>query len=145
VFNTSKLWAFSLLLAAFAAGVAVGGVGSAVLAGRQGPRGPGGSRHPEVSFLEHLDRDLHLTPAQHDSVGAILKRYDEPMRQLWRAERRGFDSLRVQVRGDISRVLSDSQRVQFDRMNQHMDSARAAREPAGPPRDREHGGPPRDR
>jgi Spy/CpxP family protein refolding chaperone len=136
VFNKSKLWAFTLLLAAFAAGVAVGGVASAVLAGRQGPRGPGGGRHPEVSFLEHLDRDLHLTPVQHDSVAAILKRYDEPMRQLWRAERRGFDSLRVQVRGDISRVLNDQQRVQFDRMNQRMDSLRAVREHGGASRDR---------
>lgn len=144
MFNKSKLWAFTLLLAAFVAGVAVGGVASAALAGPRGPRSPG-SRHPETSFLEHLNRDLHLTPTQHDSVAAILKRYDEPMRQLWRAQRRGFDSLRVQVRTDISRVLTDSQRVQFDRMNQHMDSARAAREPAKPPRDREHGGPPRDR
>ena len=143
MFNKSKLWAFSLLVAAFAAGVAVGAVGSAGLPGTHGPRGSGG-RHPETSFLEHLDRDLHLTPVQHDSVAAILKRYDEPMRQLWRAQRGGFDSLRVRVRADIGRVLSDSQRVQFDRMNQHMDSLRAAREHAGPSRDREHGGAPRD-
>ena len=135
MFNKSKLWAISLLVASFAAGVAVGGVASAALADRQGRRSAGG-RHAETSFLGHLDRDLHLTPVQHDSVAAILKRYDEPMRQLWRAERRGFDSLRVQVRGDISRVLDDGQRVQFDRMNQRMDSLRAVREHGGASRDR---------
>jgi len=135
VFNKSKLWAISLLLASFAAGVAVGGVASAALADHQRNRGSGG-RHAETSFLGHLDRDLRLTPVQHDSVAAILKRYDEPMRQLWRAERRGFDSLRVQVRGDISRVLDDGQRVQFDRMNQRMDSLRAVREHGGASRDR---------
>ena len=144
MFNKSKVWAISLLLAAFAAGVAVGGGASAVLADHQGDRSAG-SRHPETSFLEHLDRDLHLTPVQHDSVAAILKRYDEPMRQLWQAQRRGFDSLRVQVRADISRVLNDQQQVQFNRMNQHMDSLRAVREHAGPPRNREHGGVKRDR
>jgi hypothetical protein len=135
VFNKSKLWAISLLLAAFAAGVAVGGVASAALADHQGGRS-GGGRHAETSFLGHLDRDLHLTPVQHDSVAVILKRYDEPMRQLWRTERRGFDSLRVQVRGDISRVLDDGQRVQFDRLNQRMDSLRASREHGGTTRDR---------
>jgi Spy/CpxP family protein refolding chaperone len=135
VFNKSKLWAISLLLASFAAGVAVGGVASAALADHQSGRSTG-ARHPETSFLEHLDRDLHLTPVQHDSVAAILKRYDEPMRQLWRAERRGFDSLRVQVRGDISRMLNDQQRAQFDRMNQRMDSLRAVREHGGQSRDR---------
>ena len=144
MFNKSKLWAFSLLLASFAAGVAVGGVASAVLADHGGDRASG-SRHPETSFLDHLDRDLRLTPVQHDSVAAILKRYDEPMRQLWRTERRGFDSLRVRVRTDISRVLDDSQRVRFDLMNQRMDSLRAAREHAEPSRNREHGGARRDR
>lgn len=135
MFNKSKLWAISLLLASFAAGVAVGGVASSVLTDHRADRGSG-SRHAETSFLQHLDRDLQLTPAQHDSVATILKRYDEPMRQLWRTERRGFDSLRVQVRGDISRVLSDQQRVQFDRINQRMDSLRAVREHGGAPRDR---------
>ena len=135
MFNKSKLWAISLLVASFAAGVAVGGVASAALADHQGGRGSGG-RHVETSFLEHLDRDLHLTPVQHDSVAVILKRYDEPMRQLWRTERRGFDSLRVQVRGDISRLLDDGQRIQFDQMNQRMDSLRAVREHGGASRDR---------
>ncbi len=144
MFNKSKLWAISLLLASFAAGVAVGGGASAVLANHQGGRGSG-SRHPETSFLEHLDRDLHLTLAQHDSVAAILRRYDEPMRQLWRAQRRGFDSLRVRVRADISQVLNDQQRAQFGRMNQRMDSSRAVREHAGPSRNREHRGATRDR
>jgi hypothetical protein len=135
VFNKSKLWAIGLLVASFAAGVAVGGVASTALGDHQGGRSSGG-RHPEASFLERLDHDLTLTPVQHDSVAGILKRYDEPMRQLWRAERRGFDSLRVQVRGDISRVLNDQQRVIFDRMNQRMDSLRAVREHGGQSRDR---------
>jgi hypothetical protein len=134
VFNKSKLWAISLLVAAFAAGVAVGGVASSALVGRPPARDRSG-RHAETSYLSRLSRDLQLSAPQHDSVAAILKRYDEPMRALWQAQRRGFDSLRVQVRSDIGRVLNEKQRTQFDRMNQRMDSLRAVREHGGTGRD----------
>jgi hypothetical protein len=135
MFDRSRLWAIGLLVASFAAGVAVGGVASAAFGdrGREHGRGPGSSA---ASFLDRLDRDLHLRPAQRDSVDGILKRYDEPMRHIGMDARQRFDSLRLQVRGEIDQVLDQRQRVRYQVFNQRNDSVRAAREHGGLPRDR---------
>lgn len=148
MFDKSKLWATGLLLASFAAGVAVGGVASATFGmGRSwtavfGERPRDGDRDPrrgrsreEVSYLDRLDHDLTLRPAQRDSVAAILKHYDEPMRELWRRGRQQLDSMRLQVRSDIAAVLDEQQREQFRLMNQRVDSLRAMRERGGASRD----------
>ena len=149
MFDKSKLWATGLLLAAFAAGVAVGaaagavfGVGraaTAVFGERDRERGPDSRRdrsRQEVSYLDRLDRDLRLSPAQRDSVAAILKRFDEPMRELWRRGRQQLDSMRIQVRSDIAAVLDEQQRERFRLTNQRMDSLRTMRERGGASRDR---------
>jgi len=139
MFDQSKRWAIGLLVAAFAAGVAVGGAASATFGERDRDRDrlPRQSRsREEVSYLDRLDRDLQLRPAQRDSVAAILKRYDEPMRELWRQGRRQLDSMRLQVRSDIASVLDQRQRESFRLMNQRMDSLRTVRERGGPSRGR---------
>lgn len=135
MFDRSKLWAIGLLVASFAAGVAVGGVATAAF-GERGRDREHGSRSGAASFLERLDRELRLRPAQHDSVGAILKRYDEPMRQIGADARQRFDSLRMRVRGEIEKVLDQRQQGQYQIFNQRNDSVRAAREHGGSPRDR---------
>lgn len=147
--NKSKLWATGLLLAAFVAGIAVGGVATATLGvGRSWTAGPGGRDHDrdrrpppgrsrqETSYLDRLDRELTLTAAQHDSVKAILKRYDKPMQELWRRERQQVDSMRAQVRTEITALLDQQQRERFRLMNQRVDSLRALREREGAPRGR---------
>lgn len=148
MFDKSKLWATGLLLAAFVAGAAVGSTANAVfgiggpavaLFGERGRGGDGERRdrpRPETSFLDRLDRELKLSPAQRDSVAGILKRYDEPMRELWRRGRQQLDSMRLQVRSDITAVLDERQREQFQVINQRMDSLRAERERGGASRER---------
>ncbi|MBI2072820.1 MAG: hypothetical protein HYT81_07280 [Gemmatimonadetes bacterium] len=139
MFDRSKLWAIGLLLASFVAGVAVGSAANALLGERAherdgGPR-PGRSRQ-EVSYLDRLDRDLELSTGQRDSVAAILQRYDEPMRELWRRERHQVDSMRLQVRSQIAGLLDERQREQFQLMNQRVDSLRTVRERGGASRGR---------
>lgn len=146
MFDKSKLWATGLLLAAFAAGIGVGGIASATLGlgrswtadggERHRDRPPPGRSHQEASYLDRLDRELQLKPGQRDSVKAILKRYDEPMRELWRRERQQVDSMRAQVRTEIAALLDERQREQFRLMNQRVDSLRAVRERGGAPRGR---------
>lgn len=147
MFDRSKLWAIGLLLAAFAAGVALGAVATARFGAGSGwttaardrdrEREPSrGRSRQETSFLDRLDRHLQLSPAQRDSVAAILKRYDGPMRELWWRERHQLDSMRLQVRADVAALLDEQQREQFRLMNQRTDSLRAARERGGASRDR---------
>ncbi len=138
MFDKSKLWAIGLLVAAFAAGVAVG-VASTAWGERDRDHGRGRPRQ-EVSYLDRLDRNLKLTPVQRDSVAAILKRYDEPMREMWetpamRSARQRLDSMRLRVRAEIGTVLDQDQRQQFQVMNQRMDSLRAVRERGGASRE----------
>jgi len=139
MFDKSKLWAIGLLLAAFAAGVAVGGAASAAIGDRdrRGDRDTRRSRpRQEISYLDRLNRDLNLSPEQRDSVAAILKRYDEPMRELWRRERQQVDSMRLQVRGQITALLDEQQRELYQLMNRRVDSLRTVRERGGASRDR---------
>jgi hypothetical protein len=138
MFDKSKLWAIGLLLAAFAAGIAVGGAASATFGerGRDRDREARRSRpRQEISYLDRLNRDLQLSPPQRDSVAAILKRYDEPMRELWRRERQQVDSMRLQVRGQIAALLDEGQREQFRLMNHRVDSLRTMRERGGASRE----------
>ena len=142
-----KLWATGLLLAAFAAGIGVGSVGGAALGLGRSWRADGGERHgdrdrspgrsrQETSYLDRLERELTLRPEQRDSVKAILKRYDEPMREIWRRERQQVDSMRAQVRTEIVSLLDERQQEKFKLMNQRVDSLRALREREGAPRGR---------
>lgn len=134
MFDRSRLWALALLVAVFAAGAAVGGALSLALRDRAARHRPERPRQ-ESSYLDRLDRELHLTAGQRDSVAAILRRYDQPMQELWRTARQRLDSLRVKVRADIGAVLSREQQEQFRLMNQRMDSLRAVRERGGSSRD----------
>lgn len=127
--NKSRLWALALLVATFAAGAAVGGVVSAAL----GRPSEGMARERRPSYAERLQGELALTPAQRESVEVILDRRQAAMSELWRTVSPRFDSLRVQIRGEILSVLSPEQQTQFQALTARSDSARAARE-------REYGG-----
>lgn len=133
MFDKSKLWATGLLVAAFAAGVAAGVASTAWGDRHEGDRR--GRQREQVGYLDRLNHDLQLSPAQRDSVSAILKRYDEPMRELWRRGRQQVDSMRLLVRTEIDAVLNPEQQARYQIMNQRLDSLRAVRERGGASRD----------
>jgi hypothetical protein len=116
-----RIWAVVLLAVTFAAGAMVGGAASAAW-GDHG-RAPRSAAARRAGFTATLDRELKLTPAQHDSVQAILKRYDPAMRAAWDQMRPRFDSLRANIHADILSVLDEPQRAAFQRWSSKMDSA----------------------
>jgi Spy/CpxP family protein refolding chaperone len=124
--NRSKLWATGLLLAAFVAGVAIGGAGQAALADRDD--GPRREARPRVSYPERLQRDLQLTAEQRAAVEAIMERHQVGMREIWRESERRLDTMRLQIRTEIMGLLNDGQREAFGRINARHDSLHAARE-----------------
>ncbi|MBI4420867.1 MAG: periplasmic heavy metal sensor [Gemmatimonadetes bacterium] len=115
-----------LLIATFAAGAVVGGAASAAWGGGRGRDGPD-NRRREGGFAGVLQRELSLSPAQRDSVYAILRRHDPAMRAVWDAMRPRFDSIRARVNTDINGALSPQQQAAFQRFLARQDSTQAAR------------------
>lgn len=127
--NRSKLWAAGLLLAAFAAGIAVGGAVSAAWGDNARDGEP--DRNRRVGYAERLQAELHLSVSQRDSVDAILEQREEQMDAMWREIAPRFDSLRTAIRGEIMTLLDDGQRERFRALIARSDSLRAERRHGG--------------
>ena len=142
MFNRSRLWAMTLLLAVFAAGVAVGGPtwnalsndGQDERGGRestdQRDRGrSGGDGH---SYSDHIQEALSLTADQRSAVDSILDDSQSEMRDVWRGIRAQIDTLRQGVSVEIMQLLDEEQQTQYReliaRSNRRGDRERAPRE-----------------
>lgn len=125
MFNRSRAWAAGLLVAAFAAGIAVGAATKAL-----GDRDEGRDRErgPRLSYIERLERDLALRPSQRDSIAGILERHNATTREIQRQARESFDTMRLQVRTEIMSILDASQQELFRTINARHDSVRAERD-----------------
>ena len=133
MFNRSKALALALLAAVFAAGVAAGWGLQALAESREGwrPGGAGPRRGPEA-MVGYLTRELDLTPAQRDSVRAVIARHRGEMEAIWREVHPPIDSLRAIMDREISAQLTAEQqsryrRLMAEREHQHRmgDSAKA--------------------
>ncbi|HQU02804.1 MAG TPA: periplasmic heavy metal sensor [Acetobacteraceae bacterium] len=69
MFNKSKAWAITLLVAVAVVGAVAGAAIQSWVAGRHAHRGQ------SPTYSEYLTRKLQLSAAQHDSVVAILRRH----------------------------------------------------------------------
>ncbi len=125
--NRSKLVAAGLLFAAFVAGAAVGGAVSAAWGENEATPVEPEQPPRRKSYAERLHEDLLLTPAQRDSVDAILDHVEPDMHALWEEIAPRFDSLRRAVRRDIMAVLDDHQQAKYAELIARGDSARAGR------------------
>lgn len=125
MFTRSRAWAAGLLVAAFAAGVAVGAASRA-----WGVRDEGRERErgPRLSYIERLQRDLALRPEQRDSIAGILERHNTTTSTISKQARESFDTLRLRVRAEIMHVLDAQQQEQYRVINARSDSLRAERE-----------------
>ncbi len=131
--NRSKLAAASLVLVTFVAGGVVGSVisdawGNDDLSRPERSRGRDGDRERRPSYSERLGDALGLTAAQRESVTVILKRRQEGLGQIWAETQPRFDSLRFEIRDDISQQLDALQQASYREMIARSDSARAAHE-----------------
>ncbi|HJP56223.1 MAG TPA: periplasmic heavy metal sensor [Gemmatimonadales bacterium] len=118
--------AAALLALVFLAG-ALAGAGAWALR-----RGGSHGDHPRGDFVEHLAHHLDLTPAQRDSVAAILERRRRSMDSLWQEVGPRFETLRVTVRSEIRSQLTPDQQRKFADMNKRADSIRAQGGSHGP-------------
>lgn len=133
--NRSKLAAATLVLVTFAAGGVVGSVISDAWGDSGRPQSErnrgrdegrdGGRRRP---YSERLGDALRLDAAQQESVVVILQNRQDGLSQIWGETQPRFDSLRLEIRQEISDMLTDEQQVAYQEMIARSDSARAARE-----------------
>jgi Spy/CpxP family protein refolding chaperone len=124
--NRSKSLAVSLLAATFFLGVAVGGVALAAWGDRSDDR----ERRPRErqSYSEILERELSLTSAQRESVEVILARRQQVMTDMWAEIGPRFDSLRDQIRVEITQVLDEEQQAKYQDMITRSERYRGGRE-----------------
>ena len=104
--------------------------------GRAGPfagRGGGPGALGARPFLDRLDRQLDLSPTQYDSIAAILSRDQEATQEAMRAVRPGLLARLDSTNSEISRLLSDEQRVRFDELIRSDRGALRGRFQAPPP------------
>jgi Spy/CpxP family protein refolding chaperone len=119
----SRLGAAFLLVARFVLGGLVGGAATTMADRKSHSRDHGD--HPRPSFVDRLQADLGLTPAQRDSVQAVLDRHQPAMDSLWQIIRPQFQSERQAIRNAISALLTPEQQAKYT-MLQRQDSLRRA-------------------
>ncbi len=116
----TKIIAVIVVLAAFGCGVVAGAVGDRIWLFRRGPsHGPGG-RFIAERILKRLDRDLKLTPQQHDAVKKIIDAHRVRVEGV-------FDGVRPQVHheietanNEIRAVLTPEQRQKFEELRMRL-------------------------
>lgn len=123
----SRLGASALLAVAFVLGILAGGAAT-TLADRQDqrPRGDHRQSSGRMSYLDRLTRDLDLSPAQRDSVEAVLDRHQPAMDSLWRELRRSpqVTAEREAMRADIRALLTPEQQEQYTAILQRQQNGR---------------------
>jgi Spy/CpxP family protein refolding chaperone len=121
-----------LLLATFAGGALAGG--AAVAVADRGEMRPDHKRHRHDSddHLEFMTRRLELTPAQRDSVQAILGRYKPKMDSIWRQLGPRFETIKDSISNDIRRQLTPGQTTKYNEMLERFEKERREDEGRGP-------------
>jgi Spy/CpxP family protein refolding chaperone len=110
-----------LLIATFVLGAAAGVAGAALF----GPSDQGGHRRPDPDrYRKRLTQELKLTPAQQDSVRAILKLHKASVDSAWADAGNRIETLRTVIRSEISQQLTPDQQRKYALMNQRNDSLR---------------------
>ncbi len=117
--NRSKAQAVALLLAVFLAGGAAGWGAAAWRADPRARRGPD-------AMVEFLDAKLHLTTAQRDSLRAVITRHHAEVEAIWREVHPRYDSLRAQMRREISAQLTPAQQERYARLIAELEHQRQA-------------------
>ena len=131
MFSRSKAWALALLVAAFVAGGAAGWGGRSMTAARRPPP----FRYRDASaMVAYLKKELSLSPAQQDSVRAVLQRHRPDLDAIWKQVRPRVDSIRSAIQTEISAQLAAAQQsryrdlvARFERQRRGADSARTGR------------------
>jgi Spy/CpxP family protein refolding chaperone len=132
--SSTRRTAILLVAVAFVAGALIGFAGGRVYSIYRlfNRRGPELFMH---GILGHLDRELKLTPQQHDQIAAIMDRHHKRMQALADGIRPQMHQELDAANKEIGAVLTPEQRKKFDEMQMRMQRFR-------PGRGRRHEGPP---
>jgi len=125
--DRSKVMAAGLLVAVFAAGLIVGGVGSGAIEEREQTE----EQLERTPYIETLTERLSLSPEQREEIQTVLHDFGSSWRglsnDLQEEERRRVHEIRVDARNRIIAALDSSQADVYREMLARTDSARAAR------------------
>jgi len=110
--NRSTTWAVVLLAATFVAGIAVGAGGRALWVRHAAAAAPERARGID-RMMADLNAELRLTPAQSDTVRAVLQRHWTRMSAVWETVRPRFDTMRAEMDAEVSRHLTPEQQVKY--------------------------------
>lgn len=117
----SRTGALALLIAAFVLGGLVGGAATS-MADRRSHKTK--ADHPaRPTYVERLGAELTLTPAQMDSVRAVLQRHQPAMDSIWESIRPLMASERQSIRNHIKALLTPEQQTRYLEL-QRQDSLR---------------------
>ena len=121
-----------LLLATFAGGALAGGAAVAVADRGDMRRSHKQHRHDSDDHLEFMTRRLQLTPAQRDSVQAILGRYKPKMDSIWRQLGPRFETIKDSISNDIRRQLTPEQQTKYTEILERFEQERRDTTGRGP-------------
>ncbi len=118
----SSTWKAGLLL--LLAALAGGAIGSAITVGSLDRHGGRERRHGAEWYVELLQHDLDLTPAQHDSVQAILRRHGNDLDSARSALAARLDQMRDTIRAEGRTQLTPSQLARYAELTARLDAER---------------------
>jgi hypothetical protein len=124
--RSSRLLAAVVILLVGLAGVAIGAAGDramehrrmmSFIVGGRVPKGP----PPEARrwVLSRLQRELKLSPTQHNQVDSVLARREADVRALMVEMRPRFEAISERTRRDIQAALTPAQQKRFTEMREH--------------------------
>lgn len=93
-------------------------------AGAPAPRGEDRYAQRTERFLQRLEQDLKLDPAQSKRADEILRRHHERFIQLRREMAPRIDDILKEVRTELRSLMGPGQREHFDRMVRQMEEHR---------------------
>ncbi len=126
----SKTWALLLLAATFLAGTTVGSGLRALWARRA--EATATRTHGPDRMLAALTAELRLTPAQHDSIGAVLQHHWVRLNAVWQTVQPRFDSIRADMDSQVVRQLTPDQAVKYrDHVTRFRHRQEQERQPGG--------------
>ncbi len=96
---------------------------------RNGPATPGVMR---VEFLRRMQRELNLTPEQHDRIEKILKQSQEHSHHIMEPVLPALQEEFQRTKEEFRQVLTPEQQRKFDELLKHPPRSRESRHPNGP-------------
>jgi Spy/CpxP family protein refolding chaperone len=128
----SKVWASALLVGVLLLGALAGVAVDRTLLSRsatqttEGRRG--GDRDRRTSYMDWLSAELDLNADQRTQIETLVAQHRDQVSGFWGEMRPRLEELQAQLRAEISDVLTDEQRTEYEAlMEKHSERHRRSR------------------